>query len=346
MSVLQASNTKDVDTKSSAFDAADVGETRIIDQGYRAYDGHRRGLWGSIRSMVFYSVRHVLGIGRKFRYKLLAGFAITFAVFPALVFLGLAVAPDFRLESSDALPSYERYHIVYIAPALVFFSSIVIPSVLVEDRRNSMLVYYLSTPLRIWSYLTSKVLAVISTLSVITIVPILILLTAHIAENVGPSGIDEWALLCGRILLSGLVAVAVVAAVSMAAASYVDRRGLAAAAVILLLLGSWVITAILVRGGSDARVYGFHVLGISSEMVNRIYGVEPDPVPALQSIDLETLSGDQDPSTTNPPSISTTQQTQHLSDLSTLFVISAYMAWTLVGAFVVWFGYRRRGVSG
>ena len=44
---------------------------QIYDQGYRRYEGGRNGVLGAQRSLVRYSLRHAIGLGRPARYKLL-----------------------------------------------------------------------------------------------------------------------------------------------------------------------------------------------------------------------------------------------------------------------------------
>ena len=39
-----------------------VSDARILDRGYRKYDGERSGLWGSIRSLAWHTTRSILGL--------------------------------------------------------------------------------------------------------------------------------------------------------------------------------------------------------------------------------------------------------------------------------------------
>ena len=108
-------------------------EARIVDRGYRAYEGERRGLRGAMTSLALHSVQRVLGLKRPFRYKVLPLIAAALAFIPALVFVGLAAfLPEPLL---DALPTYADSY-GFIVAAIVVFVAFVAPEVLCTDRRS------------------------------------------------------------------------------------------------------------------------------------------------------------------------------------------------------------------
>ena len=302
-------------------DTADTA--RIMDQGYRSYDGPRTGLPGAIRSVVRYSVRHTLGLGRPARHKILPWLAVVIALVPAVVFVGLAVVLNVDLISDEILPDYHEYY-GFITTALFFYCGIVVPDILVSDRRNGMLPLYLSTPLERWSYLTSKALAVALTLAVLTVGPVLFLLVAYTIEGSGPDGLIEWLKIFVRILVAGAAISAAFTAASLAAASLTDRRAFASVGVILLLWGSGFVTAALVEAADmSEQVYALDLGGISDELKNRIYGAEPPSAPGEN----EFIQG------------------FRRSELSTLFVVVANLGWVALGSGVVWWRYRRLALS-
>ena len=296
---------------------------RIIDQGYRSYDGPRTGLPGAIRSVVRYSVRHTLGLGRSARHKILPWLAVAIALVPAVVYVGLAVVIDIDMITDELLPDYHEYY-QSISIALFFYCGIVVPDILVADRRSGMLPLYMSTPLQRWSYLASKALAVALTLAVLTVGPVLFLLVAYTIEGSGPDGLIEWLKIFVRIIAAGAAISAAFTAASLAAASLTDRRAFASIGVILLLWGSSGLTAALVEGAEmTERLYAFDLGGISDELKNRIYGAEPLPAPGED----EFVQG------------------YGRSRLSTVFVAGANLAWVVLGAGVVWWRYRRLALS-
>ncbi len=302
---------------------------QIIDRGYRPYDGPRTGLPGALRSVVRYSMRHTLGLGRPARHKILPWLAVVIALVPAVVFVGLAVVLDVDLITDEILPDYHQYY-GFITTALFFYCGIVVPDILVADRRSGMLGLYLSTPLQRWSYLASKASAVALTLAVLTVGPVLFLLLAYTIEGSGPDGFVEWMKILVQIIVSGAAISAAFTAASLAAASLTDRRAFASIGVILLLWGSGFVTLALVEAAEvSANVYAFDLGGIADELKNRIYGVDGP----------ESFGGNgaDDDFDFGPAS--------QRAGLSTLFVVAANLGWVVVGSAVVWWRYRRLALS-
>ena len=298
---------------------ADDGAAQILDQRYRPYSGARHGLAGAVRAVVGSSWRFTLGFGRPARHKFLPWLAVVIALVPAIVFVGIATVLDIDLISENILPEYHEYYGL-IQTALFFFCGIVVPEILVADRRNGMLSLYLATPLRLWSYLASKAAAVAATLAVITVGPLLFLLVAYTIEGSGPDGPGDWLIVLVRILGAGIAIAATITAASLAISSLTDRRAFAVIGVILLLLGSNLVTSVLVEVAEmDARIYAFNLGEIGAALKDRIYGVGPPPPLG----DNEGSPG------------------QRISELSTLFVIAVNAAWVTAGATVLWWRYRR-----
>ena len=298
--------------------ADDDGAAQIHDQRFRPYDGPRRGLAGAIRAVIVSSMRFTLGLGRPARHKFLPWLAVVVALVPAIVFVGIATVLDIDLISENILPEYHEYY-SNIQVSLFFFCGIVVPEILVTDRRNGMLPLYLSTPLRLWSYLASKASAVTVTLAVITVGPLLFLLVAYTLEGSGPDGPGDWLIVLVRILGAGIAIAATVTAASLAISSLTDRRAFAVIGVVLLLLGSLLVTRSLVEAAElNSRLYGLSLFDISAELKDRIFGVGPSALDVGDS-----PSG------------------QSTSELSTWFVIVANAAWVAAGAAVLWWRYRR-----
>ena len=298
--------------------SADDSAAQILDQRYRPYNGARHGLGGAMRALVGSSVRFTLGFGRPARHKFLPWLAVVVALVPAIVFVGIATVLDIDLISENILPEYHQYY-GFIEAALFFYCGIVVPEILVADRRNGMLPLYLSTPLRLWSYLVSKAAAVTVALVVITVGPLLFLLVAYTVEGSGPDGLGDWLTVLVRILGSGVAIAATITAASLAISSLTDRRAFAVIGVILLLLGSQLVTSVLVEVAEmDARIYAFNPGEMGDALKDRIFGVGP---PTLGEGE---WSSD-----------------QRISELSTLFVIAVNAAWVAAGAAVLWWRYRR-----
>jgi ABC-2 type transport system permease protein len=249
-----------------------VSDARILDRGYRPYDGPRRGVAGAVRSLAWHSALRALGLRRTFWAKLLPLASVGIAYVPALVFVGIAaLLPDQLVDDTGILPTYAGYY-GFITAAIVLFVALVGPEVLCPDRRHRMLGLYLASPLTRDTYLLAKVLAVVPVLALVTLGPPLLLLVGLTFAGAGPDGVGDFLLTLARIALGGLVISAAFTAVSLAAASLTDRRPVASAGVILVLLISGVSTAVLVASGADERLFLLNLLAVPFELVQRIYG--------------------------------------------------------------------------
>ncbi len=74
---------------------------RILDRGYRRYEGERGGVGQSMRSVVRYTIQRVLGIHRKFRFKVMPILTIVISYVPHMVFVGVVVLTN-QLENRQA----------------------------------------------------------------------------------------------------------------------------------------------------------------------------------------------------------------------------------------------------
>lgn len=265
-------------------------DARILDRGYRRYDGPRRGVPGAVRSLVRHTVQRILGLKRKASSKVLPGLAVFIAYVPAMVFVGIAVLFDQAfVRRPDLLPTYGDYYF-YVSAAIVVFSAFAAPEALCTDRRTGMLGLYLASPLTRLTYLWAKALGVGLAISLVTLGPPLFLLIARTVVGSGPEGPSELAGIFVRVLLAGVVVAVLHASLSMAVSSTTTRKAAASAAIILVLFGSAAVSSTLVEGaGASEHVFLLNLLGLPFELVQRIYGELGDD-PAVRSISTEALT--------------------------------------------------------
>ena len=262
-----------------------MSDARILDRGYRRYDGERRGARGAVGSLARQSALRALGLRRTFWAKVFPLLSAVIAYLPATVFVGVAALfPDELLDPDAVIPSYGDYY-SFITAAIVVFVALVGPEVLCPDRRNGMLGLYLASPLSRDTYLLAKALAVVPVIAIVTVGPPLLLLVGRTFADAGPEGIGDFLLILLRVLGSGLAISAAYTAISLAAASLTDRRAVASAGVILLLLVSSVATNVLVELGGDERLLLLNLFLLPFELVQRIYG-ELGGEPALTTVEL------------------------------------------------------------
>lgn len=287
------------------------GPARIADRGYRRYDGPRLGVGHSVRTLALHSIGRVLGIRRGPVAKILPAIVIAMSALPAATFVGMAALLPRSLVQDGILPSYGQYY-GYITSAIVIFSAFVAPELLCSDRRTRLLGLLLASPLDRHTYLASKAIAVIACLAVVTIGPPLLMLVAFTLEGAGPGSVADWFATFARILVAGAVVAMLHTTLSLAVSSFTDRVALASGWVLVALLGSSIVTSILIgAAGAPAEVAMLDLLGLPFELVTRIY---PD-VDAGRP------------------------------DLATALVVTANVAWTAALAATVVVRYRRLAVT-
>jgi ABC-2 type transport system permease protein len=257
---------------------------RILDRGYRSYEGPRRGRSGAVWSLTRHSLQRVLGLRRPAATKILPGLAAFIAYVPAIVFVGIAVLFDQVIaRQPDVLPDYGDYY-GFISAAIVVFTAFVAPEALCPDRRTSMLGLYLASPLTRLTYLLGKALAVGAALALVTLGPPLFLLVARTVSGSGPDGPTELASIFGKVVLAGVGVALLPAALSLAIAGTTTRKAAASAAIILVLVGSTVVSGALVEGADAAESFFLlNLLELPFELVQRIYGEGGDD-PAVATI--------------------------------------------------------------
>ncbi|MCP3993221.1 MAG: hypothetical protein GY724_29430 [Actinomycetia bacterium] len=279
---------------------------KIYDQGYRRYDGGRTGVIGAQRSLVRYSLRHAIGLGRPARFKILPVAVIVMAYLPATVFVGLAAL--LPIDTDPFLPSYAEYYF-FVTATIYLLAGFVSPELLCADRRTGMLGVYLASSLDRVTYLLGKAVSVLTMLLFVTLGPPLMMLIAFSLQNMGPDGFMEWMKLLVKIIISSLVIGGLYTAVSLAISATTDRVTVAGATVLAIIPGSTIVTGIAVDAAdvsTHLRLADIAVLPLA--LVYRIHG-ESDGWPASE----------------NP----------------TWTMWLAWLGWTLASVAWIWFRYRR-----
>lgn len=252
--------------------SAAASDARIIDRGYRPYDGPRLGAAGAVRSLMKHTAQRVMGLRRPFPNKILPMLSAGIAYIPAIVFVGLAALITDDRVRNNFLPTYGEYY-GFIVSALIVFASFVAPEALCPDRRTGLLGMYLASPLTRGTYVLAKVSAVLALLAVATLGPPLLMLIANILQSQGPDGPFGVVTLLVRVVASGALVAAVYTAVSLGISSLTDRRAIASAGVLLTIVGTGAVTGVLVNGvGLGEWLIMFDLSAAPFELVSRIYG--------------------------------------------------------------------------
>lgn len=260
----------------SSPDTFGGADARIIDRGYRSYDGPRTEIKGAVWSLTRHSIQRGLGLRRTIWAKVLPVVTIAIAYIPAIVFVGIVAIVPSRNLINFILPSYGDYY-GYVISAIVVFVALVAPEMLCTDRRSGMLGIYLASPLDRDTYLLAKAMAVTAVLSLVCLGPPLLMLVANVLQSQGPTGIGDILLTLGRVLLTGVVITLLYTAVTMGVASLTDRKSVASAGIVLLFLVSLTITGIATGNGGNFILRVASIPSLSLDIASRIHG-EPSTI--------------------------------------------------------------------
>lgn len=273
-----------------------MSDARILDRGYRQFDGERSGVSGAVRSVAWHTVRSILGLGRSARHKVFPIIVLVVSFVPAIAFLALAVLIG-DLLGDELRPEYwEFFGFSFVAT--IVFVALVAPEAVVRDRRDGMFALYLSTPLSRPTYLLSKVGAVLATMALVVLGPPVLWLLGYTFQSQGPDGLGDWFGVMGRILLAGLAICVLYTGVALGVSSTTDRRAFASIAVVFVMLGASIATNVLVEVAELAQAWRLlDPLSVAFEVAPRLFD----------------------------------DRSEDMFDVGTWPVMGAYLAWTAAG---------------
>jgi ABC-2 type transport system permease protein len=259
------------DTDVADVIAADAG-ARIFEPGYRPYRGVRLGLSHSVWALARHTAERIMGLKRPARYKVLPFAAVAIAYLPAIAFIGIvAFIPNGSSRLSNLVPGPGRYY-GFITAAIILFAALAAPEALCPDKRSRFLGVYLSSPLNRSTYLLAKAIAVVGVLLLVTLGPPLLLMIGLALQNEGPRGFPAFIGTLGQIVGAGVALSLMFGAISLAIPSLTDRRALASAGSLLLILGSGVITSAVVFGlGGPKNLLALALNRLPFELALRIF---------------------------------------------------------------------------
>lgn len=253
-----------------------MSTARIHERGYLPYDGPRGGPETAVRSLVWHSVRRLLGLKRRARAKALPVLAALIAYLPAVAFVGVAVLLP-REVTDLFLPGSEDY-LGSVLTAVYLFAALGAPAILCPDRRHASLALYFASPLTRDTYLLAKAIALLGFLAIVTVGPALLLLVGLASLDAGPDGVGGFLIELVRAVVSGTVVAAVVTGLTMALSSLTDRHATASGFIAMwLLAGGTIVNGLLVE--TLELPTGISVLDVSAlvqESTARIYGASSD----------------------------------------------------------------------
>jgi ABC-2 type transport system permease protein len=211
----------------------------IYDRGYRHYEGPREGRGRRVRAIAVAGVRRVLGLKRNWKTKVVPWGLLVLAFGPVVAFIGVRVL---FAEAADEFFTYAQY-LRIVAGLLLLFAATAGPELLCPDRRQNVLALIFTRPVTRADYLLAKLAALLAVVGLIALLPLVVLflgntLTAESAATYLRQNLDD-------LLIAGTVLTIFYSVVALAAASLTDRRAVATAGLLGLMLGSSALANIL-----------------------------------------------------------------------------------------------------
>ncbi len=245
-------------SESSAPIAAPAGAV-IHDLGYRPYAGPRLGEGAVARTFFATGLRNAFGLGRSGRSKVLPMILLGLMVLPALILVGVLVQARNLLDLDQQIVAYSTYPITTQLLISVFVASQA-PALLSRDLRFRTITLYLARPMQRTTYVLARLASLTAATFVLIGTPLLVMYAGGLLADlpVGEETRDFLGAFAGALLLAACLSglAAVVSALTI-------RRGLAVAAVIVVLLVSYTVVA-TIQGISEE---------VGSETVGEVAGL-------------------------------------------------------------------------
>lgn len=218
----------------------------IHDLGYRPYEGPRLGTGAIATALFLTGLRHVFGLGRSGKSKVLPWVLLALNLLPALIMVGILVmVPIGRLPVSYA--GYANTTQILVA----IFVAAQAPVLFSHDQRHGSIVLYLARPLGAAAYALVRWASLWVAVLLYLVTPILLLYAGAVLSEL-PVG-EQTADALRAVLLVAILA-AVLAGVAGVIASWSTRRGFAVVATIMVLLVGDGVVAIIQGIASEQSV--------------------------------------------------------------------------------------------
>lgn len=235
----------------------------VYDRGYRPYEG-ARGLRGAATFALFKaSIRRALGIRRSWRQKIAPFVLLGVVTIPAVVNVGIGYVTRDRIDKLEII-TYRDY--VGVSSALLLFVALVAPDVMCPDRRQRVLPLMFARPLTGVDYVVAKVGAIASILFAFSFLPQVVLFLGNMLVSDSASKYFTGHLdVLWRVPVAVLILALYYSVIGVAIGSLTDRRIVAGAGVIGLLLVTSISSGILVgdfRPGHGSAAALINVLAL------------------------------------------------------------------------------------
>ena len=257
----------------------------VYDRGYRPYEGPR-GLRGAATFALFKaSIRRALGIRRSWRQKVAPFVLLGVVTIPAVVNVGIGYVTRDRIDKLEII-TYREY--IGVSSALLLFVALVAPDVMCPDRRQRVLPLMFARPLTGVDYVVAKVGAIASILFAFSFLPQVVLFLGNMLVSDSASHYFTGHLdVLWRVPVAALILASYYAAIGVAIGSLTDRRIVAGAGVIGLLLVTSIASGILVGDGprgSGSNAALINILSLPLYLRDLVFLGHVDPESPLAGV--------------------------------------------------------------
>jgi ABC-2 type transport system permease protein len=225
-----------------ARDARDAEAPRsavIHDLGYRPYEGPRLGEPAVARALFLTGLRNSYGLGRSARSKVFPMILLGLMLLPALILVGVLVQARTLLGLTEQIVPYSTYPLTTQLLISVFVAAQA-PALFSRDLRFGTITLYLARPMRRSTYVLMRWGSLAAATLVLVGAPLLLLYLGGVLAGLplGRETLRTLGALVGAVLLA-----ACLAGLGALVASLTIRRGLAVAAIIVVLLVSYTVVS-------------------------------------------------------------------------------------------------------
>ena len=211
----------------------------IHDIGYRPYAGPRLGVGGVARALFVSGRRHCYGLGRSGRSTVLPMILLGLMLLPALILVGILVQARQVLGLDSQIVAYSVYPLTTQLLISVFVAAQA-PALISRDLRFGTITLYLARPASRTTYVLVRMASLTAATFLLITAPLLLMYVGGLLADL-PPGRETTRVLAA--LAGALLLAACLAGLASLVAAMTTRRGLAVAAVIVVLLVSYTVVA-------------------------------------------------------------------------------------------------------
>jgi ABC-2 type transport system permease protein len=230
----------------------------VYDRGYRPYEGPRGGRSAARWALWRWSVRRILGIRRSWRQKVLPWTLLGIATLPAIVNVGAEYISQQQSEGEAGgfIPNFISFReYMDVSTVLLLFVAVAAPDIICPDRHDRVLPLIFSRQLTGLDYVIAKVGAVAAVVFGFTFLPQMVLFIGQMVVSRDGSltyylDNDE---VIWQVAVSATLFAVYYALISVALASFTDRRIVGAISFLGVVLITSAVAGILTEAGGNDK---------------------------------------------------------------------------------------------